>query len=56
LQLASQFQMIAEELGVEFMDAALAAKPSEEDGLHLTKEEHRNLADAFAKRVKEIVE
>ncbi|WP_303861465.1 SGNH/GDSL hydrolase family protein [Alkalibaculum bacchi] len=55
LQLAPQFQMIAEELGVEFMDAALSAKPSEEDGLHLTKEGHKNLANAFAKKIKEIL-
>ncbi len=55
LQLASRFQMVAEELGVGFMDAALAAKPSEEDGLHLSNEGHKNLANVFAKRVKEIV-
>lgn len=56
LQLAPQLQIIAEELHIEFMDAALVANPSEEDGLHLTKKGHMDLAHAFVKKLKEILE
>lgn len=44
----------AEELGVFYMDAAQYASPSPSDGLHLSKEGHRALADAFYRKILEI--
>lgn len=53
-KLSSEFNKVASDLGVEFMDAALKAEPSEEDGIHMSKEAHLNLAKAFAKKISEI--
>lgn len=54
--LAEKFAEIAQLMGCHFMDAnkALTAPVNDIDYMHLTLEGHRQLADALAKKIKEI--
>lgn len=56
LLFAKHFQAAAEESGCHFMDAALYAQPGPADELHLDVQNHRKLAEAFAKKIAEIME
>lgn len=51
LRFAELFQPIAEKHGAEFIDAAKIASPSEEDGVHMTAEGHRQLFEAIYKQI-----
>lgn len=53
--LASAVKKQAKRLGAEFMNAADYAEASPHDGLHLPPEGHRVLADAFYKKILEIL-
>lgn len=54
-QLASNYQEVAKNLGIDFMDAAKVTEPSEIDGLHLSEDGHKTLGEAFARRCVEIL-
>lgn len=54
-QLGTAVQNVAQELGTYYLNAADFAAPSAEDGLHLTPEGHRQLAEAFYSKIKEIL-
>lgn len=54
-KLAPKYEEIARNLGIEFMEAALITEPSEIDALHLSREGHKLLGEAFAKRCLEIL-
>ena len=47
------YKAVADRNGCIFLDAAQAAKPSEEDALHLMPEEHKSLAEAVYTCIKE---
>ena len=49
--LAPYYESLARELGVSFMNAAEYIRPSEADGLHLTAEAHKGLAEAVASKI-----
>ena len=51
--LALYYESLARELGVSFMNAAEYIRPSEIDGLHLTAEAHKGLAEAVASKILE---
>ena len=51
--LAPYYESLARELGVSFMNAAEYIRPSEIDGLHLTAEAHKGLAEAVASKILE---
>ena len=52
-QLAEPFKKIAQETGCVFFDAAPVAKAGD-DGCHLTKESHKNLADSLTQIIKDL--
>jgi lysophospholipase L1-like esterase len=54
-KLASAIEQRAEKLGVHFINAADYAEPSPSDGLHMEPEGHRALADAFYRKIKDIL-
>jgi len=54
-QLATELGMIAKEEHCVFIDISKFAFSSEKDGLHLTKESHRLLAEKLANKIKEVV-
>ena len=45
---------VAERQGIEYLNAALFADPSERDGLHMTKESHESLGRAVAQKIRTI--
>ena len=47
------YKAVADRNGCIFLDAAKAARPSEEDGLHLMPEEHKSLAEAVCACIRE---
>ena len=47
------YKAVADRNGCIFLDAAQAAKPSEEDALHLMPEEHKSLAESVYACIKE---
>ncbi|GAA0076482.1 SGNH/GDSL hydrolase family protein [Clostridium sp. CTA-5] len=53
--LAKNYEIVAKELKVEFIDASLITKASEIDSLHLSEEGHKLLGEALAKRCIEIL-
>ncbi|MCI5956038.1 MAG: SGNH/GDSL hydrolase family protein [Clostridiales bacterium] len=53
---ARAYGAVAKELGVDFLDAALYAKPSAKDGLHMEPEDHRALGEAMARKIREMME
>ena len=53
---ARAYEAVARELGVDFLDAALYAKPSAKDGLHMEPEDHRALGEAMARKIREMME
>lgn len=54
-QLASKYEEVAKNLGIEFMDASKVTEPSKIDGLHLSEDGHKALGEAIAKRCIEIL-
>ena len=54
--LANEFEKIAELMGCHYLDAnqAVLAETNQVDFMHLTKEGHKQLAEALAEKVKEI--
>lgn len=54
-ELGAALKNVADKLQIPFMNAADYAAPSLEDSLHLTAEGHRALAQAFYKKVLEII-
>ena len=54
LQFSAYYQAMAEKTGAAFLDIAMYAQPSAEDGIHLDAVGHRNLARAVAEKVREI--
>ena len=57
-ELAAEFEKIAQLMGIHFMDAdkAITAPTNNIDYMHLTREGHRQLADALAKEIQMILE
>ncbi len=53
--LSDAYRRMANENGVDFLDAGLYASASPEDCIHFTPESHRNLGLAVAERVKVIL-
>lgn len=55
--LAEEFENIAEMMGCHYLDAnqVISAKTNSIDFMHLTKEGHRQLAEAVTQKVKEIL-
>ena len=56
LRFKKYYKEVADELGVDFLDAGEYTVASDEDGLHITTQSHTNLAKAVAEKVKEMVE
>lgn len=52
-KLAAEYKIIAEELGVEYLDAGLYVEIGE-DGLHYTAESHKRLGEAIAEKIREM--
>lgn len=55
-QFAERFESVAIKNGCDFLNAALFAKASELDGVHMDGENHTKLARAVAAKIKEIYE
>jgi lysophospholipase L1-like esterase len=53
--LQEYYAEMAEEYGVSYINAAEFARPSEYDAIHMEEEGHMRLAQAMAKKVKEIL-
>jgi len=53
--LQEYYMEMAQEYGCEYINAALFAKPSEIDCVHMDEENHLRLAQAMARKVKEIL-
>ncbi len=53
--LQEYYRQMAEEYGVSFLNAAEFARPSEYDAIHIDEEGHMKLAQAMARKVKEIL-
>ncbi len=51
-EFAAEYKALADEKGCRFFDAALVAKASELDSLHLTAESHQRLGKALAEVIK----
>ena len=51
---AAEYEAVSKAKNCWFLDAAKAARASEEDRLHMTAEEHGKLAEALAQKVLEI--
>ena len=49
--LAKYYLSVASDLGVGFLNAAEYIRPSKEDGLHLTADAHKGLAEAVASMI-----
>lgn len=56
LEFAKYYKQVAEKYDVYFMDASFYVKANNQDCLHLDKEGHKILADAFKEKIKEIME
>lgn len=54
-KLGAAYEQIAREYKIHFIDAATIAEPSPKDSLHLEPEGHRQLAEAFTKKILEIL-
>lgn len=55
-QLAPLYEQAAERIGCHFIDIGKVAKTSDQDGVHLTSQEHAKVAAAMAEKVKSIFE
>lgn len=55
LRFAEIYRPICDEYGVEFLDAAQCAAPSEADCIHMDADSHRALAEAIYEKVLEIL-
>ncbi len=51
-QFAAEYEKMANEEGVEFLDASLYAEPDSADGIHLSPEAHEFLAKAVADKIR----
>lgn len=56
LKFSAVFERMCRAKGVEFLDAALYAQPSEKDNIHMEPESHRALGLAIAAKVREMLE
>lgn len=56
LRFAKEYEALARETGVYFLDAARIASPCPKEGTHLLPEGHRALAEAVAEKVRDIFE
>lgn len=54
-KLGEHMKIVAEELGVEFIDAAKYIKPGPVDGVHLNEEGHAKMAELVYAKVKEML-
>ena len=54
-ELAPEYQIIAEKYGAGFLDAALYAQADPLDGIHLDAPSHARLAEAFEKKIQEMI-
>lgn len=54
-QLRPYYEKLAKDMGVEYIDAGLYGKPCELDCIHMDKESHAKVAEAMAKKVKEMI-
>ena len=54
-EFASYYALRAQELGCEFFDAGSVASSSPIDGIHWEAEQHRNMAEGIAVKLKEIL-
>lgn len=55
LRFAEIYEPICKDWGVEFLDAAQYAEPSEIDCIHMDAENHRKLAEAICRKVMDIL-
>lgn len=55
--LAAEYAIVAELMGCHYMDAnqVITVAPNPVDGMHLTPEAHRQLAEALTQKIKEIL-
>jgi lysophospholipase L1-like esterase len=53
-QLAAQYQKVADDLGVHFLDAGTFIESSAVDGIHFDLDQHRLLGEAVAAKVRDI--
>jgi len=51
---ARLYSQLAQELGVEFLDASIYAEPSDVDGIHMGESSHRRLGEAIAHKILQI--
>ena len=54
-QLGALYNAVAEDLGVDFLDAGVVVKSSNIDGLHLDADQHELLGKAMADAVKKVI-
>jgi lysophospholipase L1-like esterase len=54
-ELATHYARLAAEEGCSFLDAGQIVKVSDEDGVHIESESHKNLAKAIAKEVRKMI-
>jgi lysophospholipase L1-like esterase len=52
---ASTYEKMCQDEGVHYLNAALHAEPSEEDGAHLDEKSHERLAQAVWKEVQRLL-
>ncbi len=55
-QLGNALEKVANELQIDYINAAAIAEPSVEDSLHLTADGHEKLAVAFAEKIRSILD
>ncbi len=53
-ELGKQYESLASDLGIFFLDAGALGLKLGGDGLHFTEEDHRHFAEAIRKKVEEI--
>lgn len=54
-KLGKHMKIVAEQLGVEFIDAAQFVKPSDVDGVHLDEKGHAQMAELVYEKVKQML-
>lgn len=54
-KLGKHMKIVAEQLGVEFIDAAQFVKPGDVDGVHLDEKGHAQMAELVYEKVKQML-
>jgi lysophospholipase L1-like esterase len=54
-KLPGRYRQFAKEIGVDFLDAGEFVQSSDRDGIHLDAQEHKKLAEAVARAVRDIL-